>query len=346
MTKNSLLLLLGLLLFVACNDEKIDIPDTGRKLVINGLISTDDMVNVSISKSVSLKTFGTGEYVNNDSASVYIFQNDSYIDSLKYSNSSKIHSNNNIIYHENLFSQSNYWSKNIYPIPGNKYKIVVKRKGLPDAIAKTIIPNLVKINLTDALRIKMAPDSSYDPFANNYTLICKDQLKCSVEFTDPSNETNYYYLDIINSIPSIFDPQSGDDPRIFITQKKVDFECFDPIIEEKLENEKIFFSDKLINGKKCKLTFLLSMLGFIDPRTGIVGGYSPNMLNIKSVYYFRLHSISKEFYDYLKNLKLYRNNYNNPLAEPVIVNSNIIGGYGIFAGDAVSRDSIVFQWPF
>ena len=48
--KHIILPIIPLLLFISCNDE-LGIPDTGRKIVINGLITTDSLLNVSIGKS-------------------------------------------------------------------------------------------------------------------------------------------------------------------------------------------------------------------------------------------------------------------------------------------------------
>jgi hypothetical protein len=312
-------------IFTSCQQEKIEIPDTGRKIVINGLITTDNLINLTINKSVSLRNFGIGDDIDEDSANVYMYQNEILIDTLNYNKKELIHST--------LYSTPNYLSKKIYPLPGKEYKIIVKRNGLPDATAKTIIPNAVKIDFVDSTRIKMDPDTFGDFIHNN------DRLICNIEFSDPSSETNYYCFDIKSYDYQIWMPPY--DGKIHCDMRSAIFETNDPIVEERLIGgnglEGITFSDKLVNGKKYILTISFG----IDQ---LIHSYSSGFLPYKSVIYFRLLSITKEFYTYLKTLKLYSKNYSNPLAEPVEVNSNVTGGYGIFTGAAASQDSIVFKY--
>jgi hypothetical protein len=320
-----------LVLFTACQQEKIEIPNNGRKIVINGLITTDNLINVAIRQSFNLKTFGRGEHYFNDSASVYIFQNDTCIDSLYYDDEGSHHA----YFYSDEQVISNYYSKSVYPLPGKEYSILVKKNGLPDATSKTIIPDVVKIEKIDTSRIKVAPDTTQTDY-----LITDDILICNIEFTDPANENNYYYFDVINHFYSYCVYYNYDvnpnvlDTQIFHTGRSAYINCTDPIVDEKLETGGLIFSDKLINGRKYKLSISLNA----GPMSR--GSFTP----LKSVFYFRLHSISKEYCTYIKALKLYSKNYDNPLSEPVFVNSNVIGGYGFFSGSAVSSDSVVFKY--
>jgi hypothetical protein len=176
--KHLLLYSLFLLLVCACQKENVEIPDTGRKLVINGLITTDSLLNVRISNSYYIKDpmMGWAIFPEFDSADVRFYRNNIFLDSLHYS----IQDNRYDIY-----PTSNYKPDKIYPLPGNEYKINVKRPGFPDATATTKIPRLVRIERVDTSRI--------DVSGSNFIMNCK------IEFTDPPGEKNYYLFNIIKN---------------------------------------------------------------------------------------------------------------------------------------------------
>jgi len=315
-----------LILLNACQRDKIDIPDTGRKIVINGLVTTDSLLNVNISKSFYYNKMAMVYFDSLNNAKVFFYSNNSCIDSLH------LVSVNPFLADINFFYPSNYWSKRILPIPGKEYKIVVKAPGYPDASASITVPNLVKIEKLDTSRFIVAPDPNYPDMSNV-------RFKCQINFSDPAYETNYYLIRV--SKFSIYEwwTETSD---IRITSQ-------DPIVEEKLAryNEifAIAFSDKVINGKKSNIQFIVDAnsigMPFLDNSPTMDGNPIPIY---KTVVYFSLYSISEEYFWYIQTLNLYNKNFGNPLTEPVIIYSNIKDGYGIFAAAAVSSDSLVFNF--
>ena len=302
-----------LILIASCKQDLNDILDTGQKIVINGLITTDSLLNVFISKSMYINDISGQSFddMNDlDSAEVYFYTNNSALDSL---------------YHVPFYSYNwwivlnpgNYRSKSILPQPGKEYKIIVKARNLPDAYSTIIIPDLVKIKKVDTLEVTL-PFGSY--FDNNKGFICK------IEFSDPVNETNYYLFNIREML----------NQNYFSTDNDLEFSCEDPIVEEKLSNgEKnvgIAFSDKIINGQE-------HILNVTVKKESILSSTSVDRQTVC----FRLYSISEEYFRYIQTLNLYNKNYGNPLADPVMLFSNISGGYGFFSGASVSSDSIVFR---
>ena len=205
---------------------------------------------------------------------------------------------------------------------------MAKAPGLPDATAITTIPNMVRIESVDTMRV-VVPKTDIIPSGI--------QMLFNIEFDDPANEANYYML-FVDRRPNL----QGDGPNSI---GKMGFECQDPIVEEKIsDNFKVMaiaFTDRIINGKKHRLAvyFDIQFLGYPywDDRD------NSNHITIKT-FYFRLYSITSEFFEYIHTLNLYNKNYGNPLADPVITYSNITGGYGIFSGAAVSSDSIVWNY--
>lgn len=310
-----------LFIFCACQKENVDIPDTGRKIVVNGLISTDSLINVHISRSEYFTDFDTEHHSRDlDSATIRFYNENTCIDSLN-------HISHKVNY-QYVYYKSNYWSKSVRPLPGKEYKISVNRPGFPEAIASTTIPRLVKIERLDTSRINY-----YD-----FGFI----MNCRIEFTDPPSEKNYYLINIIRVqlVPYL---------RHYMA-----FDCHDPVIEQKLGSssgtsgsdnivrDHIYgyaFTDKLIEGKKYNLNFSFN--------GSLYHGYHGSIYNqnprTSYIYYFRLISITEEYYKFIQSFQLFNSVRWNPLAEPVQVYSNINGGYGIFAGAAVSTDSIILH---
>jgi hypothetical protein len=205
----------------------------------------------------------------------------------------------------------------VFPQPGKQYKVIAKARNLPEASATTIIPNLVRIEQVDTSRIILAPGS----YINS-----NEGIMCKIEFNDPADETDYYLFNIREMVNKDYAS----------TNNNLEFSCEDPIVEEKLfsgiKNEGIAFSDKVINGQKHILTVII--------KREVIGNFTSGE---KQTICFRLYSITEEYFRYIQNLNLYSKKFGNPLAEPVMMYSNIMGGYGMFTGAAVSSDSIVFR---
>ncbi len=309
---------LCLILFTACTKEKIEVPDTGRKIVINGLITTDSLFNVSLTQSGILTD--RGNYQHADLRfNTKIYENNVLVDSSLYG----------FTYPDGYYGYllaSDYGSRKVIPFPGNEYKIVANAAGLPEASATTKIPNLVKISFIDTLM----------------TEVYKGYITCNVQITDPPDEKNYYMLMVKRKVYNI---HTRGIPEI-------EFDCTDPIIEEKLMDGGtigIAFSDKIINGKKHKIPIKIGQSAFgypfLDDRE-VTTGHGPTIIGppIKKTFYFRLYSITEDFYKYIRTLNLYGKNFGNPLTDPVLMHSNVNGGLGIFAGAAVSVDSLVYDY--
>lgn len=333
------LISLLLILLPACIHEKMYIPDIGRKIVLNGFLSSDSLLKVKIGKSMYISEEGPyadSSFYSLKNANVCIYLENNKIDSLFYIPGPNpwepdFYDPRNI---NTWFHFGNYMSKNIIPLPGKEYRIIVKAPGLPDATATVTIPNLVAINKVDTLRFITTelPDLPW-----------KECMKFSIEFTDPANENNYYLF-------SMWKSPSRDN-----NQSNLTFYCNDPIVEEKIDYLSphyyiktssfwpylgIAFTDKVINGQKYSLD--VTVLGIEIGSPFYFNGDDPD--NHSKTIYLKLYSITEECYLYIQTLNLYNKNYGNPLANPVTVYSNIDGGYGIFAGAALATDSIVFKY--
>ena len=288
----------------ACERELNQIPDDGRKIVINGLITTDSVLNVHVGRSEYIN--GDYPYVDLDSVNVKVYLKNNVIDSL-YRNPWYMFD----VWR--VFNTGNYRSKSVIPQSGIMYKVVAKFHEMPDASASVVIPDMVKILRVDTISLLMSDDNA--------------GIKCIIEFNDPAIETNFYMINVREMIKKDY---------YYGLDNNLGFSCDDPIVEEKLyTGEKIqgiAFSDKLINGQKHFLSVIINKV-LIGSQTNAT----------QQIVCFRLYSINKEYFNYIHDLNLYSKNLGNPLASPVIVNSNITGGYGMFSGASVSSYQVAFR---
>ena len=239
-----------------------------------------------------------------------IYKNDIYTDSLYYTNQKA---------GGEIYPTSNYKSSKTFPELNNEYKIRVRRRGFPDAISITKIPRLVNIERIDTSRIPAAGSDF--------------MMNCRIEFNDPPGEKNYYLVNVMET------------SLLHNVKFYREFDCYDPVIEEEFGSNnyagKILkygyaFSDNLIDGKKYNLAISFKVFSYWD------SPHNPNP-RTSHIYYIRLISITEDYYRFIKTLNLFNETYMNPLAEPVLVHSNVSGGYGIFSGAAVSSDSIILH---
>jgi hypothetical protein len=312
----------------SCTKDTVDTPDIGRKITINGLITNDAPINLSISRSAYLLDLHDIDFLMQDSIKALIIENGRKIDSLepeKYFESSFF----------DVFSKGNYKSTSfINPSSGKQYRIDVSGKNLPNASASFSIPDVVNIEKIDTSRIVLTP-GSYS--TNNNGFLCK------IEFNDPVGRENYYMMRIF--LNTYYAPYENS--NIPFKHEYLIFSSSDPVIEEKLNNingiQAIAFSDKLINGQKHSMEIIIRGELIGEPLIKSNDSFSSYLTIQKKTLYFKLFSINEEFFRYIQTLQLYSRNYNNPLEEPVLMKSNITGGYGMITGAAVSNDSIVFN---
>jgi hypothetical protein len=303
--------------FSSCQTEEIIVPDTGRRIVINALITTDSLISVNLSRSLFITDSALAEENLLKNAKAFLFENGTYVDSLQYIEIPYINLG------VDIYVPSNYRSQRIYPLAGEEYEIRVSSPGLPDASSKIRIPDPVRIEKVDTSVVRLT--GTFESWESNIRVLC------DIEFTDPANEKNFYLLYVYRI------------PAFSSASNNMVFTCQDPIVEEYLNHgtmlEGVAFTDRSISGQKHLLRVTLNGKDIGDPfyQEGFPESHK------KSIY-FRLYSITEDYYKYIQTLNLFLENYKSPLAVPTQVYSNIEGGYGIFGGAAVSSDSLVFNY--
>jgi hypothetical protein len=311
-------LLLVIILFLAsCQKEETKVPDTGRKIVINGILTTDSLINLNLSRSLYITDPGLVEENLLNNAQAQVFENNVLVDSLHYDGDI------NINLGLDIYVPSNYRSKAGFPLSGHEYEIRVNSSGMPEASARVRIPDMVKIDHLDTSLVKLS--GTFQEWESNI------RLYCDITFTDPGDVKNYYLLYIYRK------------PAFSSNSSNMVFSCQDPIVEEYLNHgtmmEGVAFSDKSINGQKHLLRVTLNGKDIGKPFFN-----DDFMESHMKIVYFRLYNITESYFQYIQTLNLFLRNYKNPLAEPTQVFSNIDGGYGILGGAAVSIDSVIFRY--
>jgi len=176
------------------------------------------------------------------------------------------------------------------------------------------VPNMKTVTSQDTIPVQV-PMLSLDTISVN-----DKYLYCEILFRDMSQTTNYYLLEVTSKYP-VMNSDS-------ISSKYIEMVVSDNIVENGGSGDKrqrIFFSDDKIQDAEYELSFLLEKEPLLK---SIQDGSNTVYINFKT--------ISAAFYKYLKT-------YYEAQTKQMDVYTNIVNGYGIFAGYNLSQDSIIIR---
>ncbi len=303
----SSLLLLIITLSSCESDYNLNIPDYGRKIIINGFLSTEDTISVQISESkFILDTIVYYKPLKNPTVQLWI--DNQYTEDLKCSYSISSFSQHKI-------DSITYLSK-YRPLPGSEYTIKVVSPGLPEAFATVKMPGIVPIDRIDTILMANHVDRLY-----------------SLTFKDSSIETNFFFIKFLVT-------RLGLAPFSCDTTILKSYWDFKP---EFLYNEKFIFSDKQFNGKEAQIKYLIPSVIKDQIKNFPTWNSDCSNTNIDKIVtrkiFVKLYNCSEEFYLYYKSFRTTLERGDDVFYEPVKVYSNVINGYGILAGYTVFIDS-------
>jgi hypothetical protein len=210
---------------------------------------------------------------------------------------------NNTIIDTAIYASDGYYYGSTKPLENNSYKLQVRAEGYDEVKAEGLIPTKIKID--SIIKTEIKKDKKYE---------------IAILFTDPPNEDNYYCIYMFG----ITNYYSTDDQVIG------SWESTDAI--------RPIFTDKLFQGKQYEIKF--------NVHVNIYEHYSFDVNNI-AIY---LYSLSERYYLFLQsyNKQIPKSGddlmefFQQGLIEPIPIYSNIEGGLGIFAGYAISTDTVYF----
>jgi len=289
------------LVLTSCSkDIEIEIPEKEKKLVLYSTIvpftfpqPKHNGFNISETRQI----FDTTKS-NVKDAIIFLYIDDVITDTIYYSEEG-----------------NNYPMKlEHYPKPGENFRIEVERVNFPQLIAETSIPS--KVSITDCELIPFA-------FLNEEG---RPVSEVSLSFTDPANEINYYEIAIS---PANFNYENDENfKRLTTNDRIITSESYYPdAIRFDVPNPKfLLFNDSEINGKEHTLKIYYN------------ASFKRSETNYIPHHYITVHfrSVSREYY-YFKT-SLIKQSYNKRedilygIGEPVEVYTNIINGFGVFAG--------------
>lgn len=209
----------ALFVFAACEKEiPLDQEETQPRIVVNGLFSAGDTIQIHISESRDILyegelpnlTGATAQLLNSDNALLGTFQHQ---------------------------SDGNYILTNYIPQAGNTYKIVVTNSGFDDIEGTTTAPAIIGVNSIDTLRKG-------------------DRMTYEIKFNDDASVTNYYAL-TISKISIYEDEFTGEiyvneDPYFSTTEIFTQNGSAD--VDGSKWGDIFLFSDASFNGQVCSFS--------------------------------------------------------------------------------------------
>jgi hypothetical protein len=276
-------------------------PAHEPRLVLHGYVMTGEKFHVAINQTVRANSVMDGNETFVTNAWVLLFENNSFVDSLRYDAQKK-----------------RYLSQNVVAVAGKTYRVVAGADGFTtvEASARASFP----VSAVSVIHEKKVRSNS------NGELL--DDLLFS--FNDAANERNFYTVAVYASIwkPNWSHCVYSNDPAV----DRVRGELL-PFDEGScLDADQILFSDKSFNGNLKQVSLSASSDGLTTAADSSGNLHRP---------YLRRSMISEEHYQYLKTtLSLLAAGVVPSLNDPVAVRGNVKNGYGLFDVFSVTTDTL------
>ncbi len=316
----------GLLLFSCETEIEYRGRDTEPKTVIYALLRPDSLVSVTISESHSVfQAKWRPRQITN--AVVRLYRDGELLETLTYSPPPDVPD----YYPPDPYSR--YLSSAVRPEYGHTYRIEADVPGFPKAYGETRLPDPVAITVADT-------SSRLGEYGNR-------QMTVKLKFRDPAGTAEYYKVaadalwgSYIGNRNEPYNPESivavrGDDVTyLFRSDPLIYPERNDDIFDMEVPNNYYIFSDELISGKEYVIRFSTP---WNQP--------DPDYYEFARTY-FRLSTITKDLYLYLRSFSAHAYTLDNFLVEPVPVYTNIINGLGVVGAISTITDSLTIgEYP-
>lgn len=302
-----------LVLVTSCEKDVLVLPVHEPKLAISGFISLDSSyVLVSATeKNTPDTTRDPIVMLKGPQVKVVLYEDGVFFDSLQSRCVQKP-------YEWPFDTIMNFYVSMKKTKPGSKYRLEVSCPGYPSASAETALPLIVPIQNADTVMYQRHYSQNNIDWTDT---VCYLDIK----FEDPANNQNYY---MPSEYEYSYSSTADSGLFLFFLQENLLFENqFDQYQYARSGSfNSRYFSDDYIDGKVASMRYYYGTLNSY-------GNYSfiPDDVTV------RLYTISEEYYKYNQSKLKYMEAEHDPNSEPVIVYSNVTGGYGIFAGISYSE---------
>jgi Domain of unknown function (DUF4249) len=239
------------------------------------------------------------------------------------------------------FMDNYYYQADFTPIPNNVYSVKVSLPNFPTCTATDTMPSLVPfaVTLTGSAPKYIAVEM-HGPGGGNSQI--DTFVEISIKFTDmPGND--YYRIAIADSSynnegfhgSELNFGQGGGRGRGNLISNDIIFSSLNGGVttDNFVDPNTIFFTDETFNGKTKDVRFYIP-IGMIDK-----GGPWGNQPPFETAFIWLQH-LSRQSYFYNIALQAYQNSVDNPFAQPSLLYTNYINGYGILGCVTSSAKSI------
>ena len=304
--KNFLYFFTFSMLFASCDIVvDLDIPEHERVLVVNSILTTDSMINASISHSVGAFDASSISYVNNATVEVYedgvlLGEMDEQA-SLSYDSSGELDST--YVYN---FNQN--------PVAGKIYSYEIVHPDYEAVRAETTVPAAVKLNVND---VTLLSEQDYEK-----------HFRVRFSFND-AREDNFYRLRLRN--PNTYSGfhyfESNDASMISSAGVQSDGATF--------YGDEALFDDEMFNGTEKEIS-----IDFFDSKSL---WFEEEGIEVQFI--LELTSVSESYYTYIRSLRAHFDNQDQFIfaGEPVQVFTNIENGLGVLG--SMSLDTVLLELP-
>jgi len=293
----------------------IDIDDTERHIVVNGIITKDSLITVRISKSQGILDDKKIEYLT--SAKVKLYKNDIFVEEIQH-------------------TDTGFYKSTVYPQIGVTYEINVDYDPLKSVIAATSLfepNNIIKTDTSmqrEGAYIYNENDGYYedDEDASSYN------IKFKIKIKDKTGTNDFYFLAL-----SVLNPAYDYEPPFsFLGYSEISqvFNTDDPVIKDNNQeftlngNYGVAFNDEMFKNSEYTLSLSSSF-------------YKNNYENEDTYIIVKLLTISQDIYRYIISHNLNEQVGGDPFAQPVQVYSNVENGLGLFSGYTVYTDTLTLN---
>ena len=288
------------MLFASCDIVvDLDIPEHERVLVVNSILTTDSMINASISHSVGAFDASSISYVNN--ATVEVYEDGVLLGEM----------NEEVSFFYNFLYEldSTYvYNFNHNPVAGKIYSYEIAHPDYEAVRAETTVPAAVKLNVNDVTLL------SEEDYEKHY--------RVRFSFND-APEDNFYRLRLRN--PNTYDGfdyfESNDASMISSAGVQSDGATF--------YGDEALFDDEMFNGTKKEIS-----IDFFDYKS-----FWFEEEGIEVQFILELTSVSESYYTYIRSLRAHYDNQDQFIfaGEPVQVFTNIENGLGVLGSMSVDN---------
>ena len=297
------------MLFASCDIVvDLDIPEHERVLVVNSILTTDSMINASISHSVGAFDASSISYVNN--ATVEVYEDGVLLGEM----------NEEVSFFYNFLYEldSTYvYNFNHNPVAGKIYSYEIAHPDYEAVRAETTVPAAVKLNVNDVTLL------SEEDYEKHY--------RVRFSFND-APEDNFYRLRLRN--PNTYDGfdyfESNDASMISSAGLQSDGATF--------YGDEAFFDDEMFNGNEKEIS--IDFFAYNKPFW-----FEEPDDNFETEYTLELTSVSESYYTYIRSLRAHYDNQDQFIfaGEPVQVFTNIENGLGVLG--SMSLDTMLLELP-